>query len=146
MRWLTDTNILLRSVQAAHPMYVDVSRAVSMLFDRGDELHVIGQNLIEFWAVATRAIIENGLGLTITEAALELEKLKTTFTVLPDSADVLPLWEELVIRHQVRGKQSHDARLVAAMKVYNLTHLLTYNTSDFKRYSEITIVDPAFVK
>jgi len=127
-------------------MYVDVSRAVSMLFDRGDELHVIGQNLIEFWAVATRAIIENGLGLTITEAALELEKLKTTFTVLPDSADVLPLWEELVIRHQVRGKQSHDARLVAAMKVYNLTHLLTYNTSDFKRYSEITIVDPAFVK
>jgi len=117
-----------------------------MLFDRGDELHVIGQNLIEFWAVATRAIIENGLGLTITEAALELEKLKTTFTVLPDSADVLPLWEELVIKHQVRGKQSHDARLVAAMKVYNLTHLLTYNTSDFKRYSEITIVDPAFVK
>ena len=38
MRWLTDSNILLRSVQAAHPMYIDVSRAVSMLFDRGDEL------------------------------------------------------------------------------------------------------------
>ena len=127
-------------------MYVDVSRAVSMLFDRGDELHVIGQNLIEFWAVATRAIIENGLGLTITEAALELEKLKTTFTVLPDSADVLPLWEELVIKHQVRGKQSHDARLVAAMKVYNLTHLLTFNTTDFKRYLGITVVDPASVK
>jgi len=127
-------------------MYIDVSRAVSMLFDRGDELHVIGQNLIEFWAVATRAIIENGLGLTITEAALELEKLKTTFTVLPDSADVLPLWEELVIKHQVRGKQSHDARLVAAMKVYNLTHLLTFNTTDFKRYDGIIVVDPAFVK
>src|SRR6266481_3136547 len=127
-------------------MYIDVSRAVSMLFDRGDELHVIGQNLIEFWAVATRAIIENGLGLTITEAALELEKLKTTFTVLPDSADVLPLWEELVIKHQVRGKQSHDARLVAAMKVYNLTHLLTFNTTDFKRYDGIIVVDPASVK
>ena len=126
-------------------MYVDVSRAVSMLFDRGDELHVIGQNLIEFWAVATRAINENGLGLAITEAALELDKLKTTFTVLPDLADVLPLWEELVVQHHVRGKQSHDARLVAAMKVYNLSHLLTFNTTDFKRYDGITVVSPASV-
>ena len=126
-------------------MYIDVSRAVSMLFDRGDELHVIGQNLIEFWAVATRSINENGLGLTVTEAALELKKLKTTFTVLPDSADVLPVWEELVVRHLVRGKQAHDARLVAAMNVHNLTHLLTFDTGDFKRYDGITVVSPASV-
>ena len=127
-------------------MYVDVSRAVSMLFDRGDELHVIGQNLIEFWAVATRAINENGLGLTITEAALELKKLKTTFTVLPDSADILPLWEELVVRHLVRGKQAHDARLVAAMSVHKLTHLLTFNTTDFKRFTWITVISPTDVR
>jgi len=127
-------------------MYVDVSRAVSMLFDRGDELHVIGQNLIEFWAVATRTINENGLGLTVTEAALELTKLKTTFTVLPDSADVLPLWEELVVRHQVRGKQAHDTRLVAAMNVHKLTHLLTFNTTDFKRFTGITVISPTDVR
>ena len=126
-------------------MYIDVSRAVSMLFDRGDELHVIGQNLIEFWAVATRTINENGLGLTVTEAALELTKLKTTFTVLPDSADVLPLWEELVVRHQVRGKQAHDTRLVAAMNVHKLTHLLTFNTTDFKRFTGITVISPTDV-
>ena len=120
-------------------MYIDVSRAVSMLFDRGDELHVIGQNLIEFWAVATRSINENGLGLTVTEAALELKKLETTFTVLPDSADVLPLWEELVVRHLVRGKQSHDARLVAAMNVYNLTHLLTFNTTTSSVTTELLL-------
>ncbi len=126
-------------------MYIDVSRAVSMLFDRGDELQVVGQNLIEFWAVATRAINENGLGLTVAEAALELKKLKTTFTVLPDSADILPLWEELVVRHLVRGKQAHDARLVAAMNVHNLTHLLTFDTGDFKRYDGITVVSPASV-
>jgi len=116
-----------------------------MLFDRGDELQVVGQNLIEFWAVATRAINENGLGLTVAEAALELKKLKTTFTVLPDSADILPLWEELVVRHLVRGKQAHDARLVAAMNVHNLTHLLTFDTGDFKRYDGITVVSPASV-
>jgi len=142
VKWLADTNILLRSVQAAHPMYGDVSRAVDILFDRGDDIHIIGQNLIEFWAVATRPITENGLGFTITGAAVELTKLKATFTLLPDTADVLPLWEELVVRYEVRGKQSHDARLVAAMNAHNLTHLLTFDQSDFKRFSEITVVNP----
>lgn len=123
-------------------MYGDVSRAVDILFDRGDDIHIIGQNLIEFWAVATRTIPENGLGFTITGAAAELTKLKATFTLLPDTADVLPLWEELVVRYQVRGKQSHDARLVAAMNAHNLTHLLTFDQSDFKRFSEITVVNP----
>ena len=142
MKWLADTNILLRSVQAAHPMYADVSRAVDILFDRGNDIHIIGQNLIEFWAVATRPITENGLGFTITGAAVELTKLKATFTLLPDTADILPLWEELVIRYEVRGKQSHDARLVAAMNAHNLTHLLTFDQSDFKPFSEIRVVNP----
>jgi predicted nucleic acid-binding protein len=117
-------------------------RAVNILFDRGDDIHIIGQNLIEFWAVATRPITENGLGFTITGAAVELTKLKATFTLLPDTANVLPLWEELVVRYEVRGKQSHDARLVAEMKAHNLTHLLTFDQSDFKRFSEITVVNP----
>jgi len=142
VKWLADTNILLRSVQATHPMYGDVSRAVDILFDRGDDIHIIGQNLIEFWAVATRPITENGLGFTITGAAVELTKLKATFTLLPDTADVLLLWEELVVRYEVRGKQSHDARLVAAMNAHNLTHLLTFDQRDFKRFSEISVVNP----
>ena len=141
MRWLADTNILLRSVQAPHPTYDTVSRAVSILFDRED-LHITAQNLIEFWAVATRPITENGLGLTLTETAVELTKLKATFTVLPDTADVLPIWEELVVRYEVRGKQSHDARLVAAMKAHHLTHLLTFNDRHFQRFDEITVVNP----
>ena len=40
------------------------------------------------------------------------------------------------------GKQAHDARLVAAMIAHRLTHLLTFNTDDFKRFSEITVVAP----
>jgi predicted nucleic acid-binding protein len=42
----------------------------------------------------------------------------------------------------VSGRQVHDARLVAAMKVHNVTHLLTFNTDDFKRFSEIMVVNP----
>jgi hypothetical protein len=48
-----------------------------------------------------------------------------------------------MIGNQVTGKSGHDARLVAAMVVHGLTHLLTFNTSHFARYSGITVLDPA---
>lgn len=123
-------------------MYDDVARSVSILATRRDELHVVAQNLIEFWAVATRPIIDNGLGLTVAQAEQELTKLKALFTILPDTADILSEWERLVIKHQVLGKQAHDARLVAAMSVHNLTNLLTFNDGDFKRFTEIIVVNP----
>jgi hypothetical protein len=37
---------------------------------------------------------------------------------------------------------AHDARLVAAMIVHGVTHLLTFNGADFARYSGIRITDP----
>lgn len=123
-------------------MYGDVARSVSILAIRRDKLHVIAQNLIEFWAVATRPIANNGLGLSIVQAEQELTKLKALFNILPDTAVILPEWERLVLQYQVIGKQSHDTRLVAAMKVHNLTHLLTFNDGDFKRFTAITVINP----
>ena len=142
MKSLADTNILLRSVQPSHPAYGEVDRVVSILLARGDQLCVLAQNLIEFWAVATRPIANNGLGLTISRTTQELAKLKGLFVILPDTADIFPEWEQLVIRHEVLGKQVYDTRLVAAMIVHDLTHLLTFNTDDFKRFTTITAVNP----
>lgn len=48
MRWLVDTNVLLRGAQASHPMYGVVSNAVEILKTRHDDVYVIGQNLVEF--------------------------------------------------------------------------------------------------
>jgi predicted nucleic acid-binding protein len=42
----------------------------------------------------------------------------------------------------VSGRKAHDARIVAAMRVYGLSHLVTFNTDDFKRYAGITVVHP----
>lgn len=126
-------------------MYGDTASAVNILLAREDGLFVIAQNLIEFWAVATRPIANNGLGLTIARATQELTKFKALFAILPDTAEILPEWEQLVVKHQVLGKQVYDARLVAAMRVHNLTHLLTFNTADFKRFSFISAVMPQAV-
>jgi predicted nucleic acid-binding protein len=62
--------------------------------------------------------------------------------LLPDGPPVYAAWRDLVAAHSVSGKQVHDARLVAAMMVHGVTHLLTLNTADFTRYREITAVHP----
>ena len=54
-----------------------------------------------------------------------------------------PEWRRLVVRHAVRGKQVHDARLVALMTAHGITHVLTLNAGDFGRFPGITEVAPA---
>ncbi len=45
------------------------------------------------------------------------------------------------------GVQVHDARLIAAMKVASVTHILTFNTIDFSRYGPegIIAIHPASI-
>ena len=40
------------------------------------------------------------------------------------------------------GKRTHDARIIAAMLAHGITHLLTFNPSDFAGISSITIIHP----
>lgn len=145
MKYLVDTNILLRLVQKNSPMHLDTQRAIVMLKKQGNFLCIIPQNIIEFWAVATRPLDKNGLGLSITQAEEESEKLKKIFILELDTPQIFTEWESLVIKYQVMGKQVHDARLVAAMLAHNITHLLTFNVDDFKRFSDIVVVDPRSV-
>jgi len=142
MKYLVDTNILLRLVQKNSPMHLDTQRAILTLKKQGEFLCIIPQNIIEFWAVATRPLDKNGLGLSITQAEEESEKLKKIFILELDTPQIFTEWESLVIKYQVMGKQVHDARLAAAMVAHNITHLLTFNVDDFKRFSDIVVVDP----
>ncbi|MBD1212589.1 MAG: PIN domain-containing protein [Dolichospermum circinale Clear-D4] len=142
MKCLVDTNILLRLVQKNSPMHLDTQRAILKLKKQGEFLCIIPQNIIEFWAVATRPLDKNGLGLSITQAEEESEKLKKIFILELDTPQIFTEWESLVIKYQVMGKQVHDARLAAAMVAHNITHLLTFNVDDFKRFSDIVVVDP----
>jgi hypothetical protein len=82
---LLDTNTLLRTLQPLHPQREIVRVAIKTLAARGHELHLVPQNLVELWVVATRPVSQNGLGLSTMEAAAELIRLKSMFPLLPDT-------------------------------------------------------------
>ncbi len=140
MAYLVDTNVLLRFADRSHPLHPTIRVAVRQLRQAGHELKVSTQNCIEFWNVATRPIAKNGFGLAPAETEPLLQLLEQLFPVLPDRADVYQEWRRLVVQFGVSGVQVHDARLVASMKVNTISHILTLNSADFKRYSTEGIV------
>jgi predicted nucleic acid-binding protein len=142
MPYLADTNVLLRWVQPHHALHSMVQAALNALRRQGESVYVTPQNLIEFWNAATRPANRNGFGFTPAEADRELIRLENLFLLAPDSPAIYPAWRRLVASVGVSGVQVHDARLVAAMEVHGLSHILTFNVTDFLRYPSVTVVHP----
>ena len=141
--YLADTNILLRFLLRNDPAYPAIRQAVRTLKTRGEQIVTTPQNMAEFWNVCTRPItVRGGLGLGVEATEMRLRLLERHFPVLPDSPVVYEKWKTLVLAHKVRGVNVHDARLVAAMMIHGVTHILTANVKDFQRYPDINVVSP----
>ena len=142
MDYLVDSNILLRHIEPRHPMHPEAVNAVTALLNAGESVYVIPQNISEFWNVCTRPLNKNGLGFTPAQTDLELKRIESLLTVLLDNAGIYPQWRQIVVKHAVSGVQVHDARIVAAMRAHGITHLVTFNQADFKRYTDIMVMTP----
>jgi predicted nucleic acid-binding protein len=142
LSYLLDTNILVRLVDRASAQHVAAVAAVASLLAQGHELYITAQTLIEFWSVATRPLSANGLGWDTTRIFAELNDIRSRFPLLDDTPGVFQNWLRLVSAEAVRGRQVHDARLVAVMEAHSITHLLTFNVNDFRRFATITVVHP----
>jgi len=145
MNYLIDTNILTRLAEPGHTMHQPAFDAVKRLTQQGHTLHVVPQNLYEFWVVCTRPINVNGLGKSAPEAIAELVSIKSLFLLAEDTPAIFGAWERLVTSIPILGKNAHDARLVAAMTVHGLSHLLTFNDKDFRSYPGMIATNPADV-
>ena len=143
--YLLDTNVWLRAVQREAPHHLLAVDALAAILVRGDEIFVTAQNLIEFWSVASRPSAANGLDWTVEAVRLEIDRVLAQFPLLDDTPAVFVHWLDLVSTHRVIGRRVHDARLVAVMLAYGISHLLTFNRDDFRQFSEIVIVEPAQV-
>ena len=142
---LVDSNVLLRLLQPAHVHYPVASSAITGLRQQSVDLCIVPQNLVEFWAVTTRPLAGNGLGMSPLRVADEIRRLRNLFRLLEGAVGIADAWEKLVTGHLVSGKQAHDAHLVAAMNVYKIRRLLTFNGDDFKRFGEIQVIVPMSV-
>lgn len=142
---LLDSNILIRWVQPDDPDYAVVKSALEAFARQKIVFCYTTQNLAEFWNACTRPVTRNGYGLTPAEADRRARLFEEKLRLLPDSLAVHQEWRRILVSANISGVQVHDARLVAAMRIYGVARLLTFNYRDFSRYDGIEAVDPRTV-
>jgi predicted nucleic acid-binding protein len=142
---LADTNLWLRSVDPGAAQHDVAKRAMKVLTLAGHEINLAPQILTEFWAVVTRPTDVNGMGWSTERAGSEVRQLWDCFPMLWEPPQSLALWLQLVERHDVKGKRTHDAKLAALMKAHDVKHLLTFNDAHFTSFPDVIVLDPVKV-
>jgi len=128
-----DTNILIYSSFPGAPFY-DAARArLSGLESDGILFWTSRQVLREILASTTRpgAIVPPPTLDALIQAVRQFE---AEFEIADKDAAVTAVLLDLLKSRKVHGKQIHDANIVATMRRYGISSLLTHNTADFTRY------------
>jgi len=136
-----DTNVLIYASLARSPLNLEAKGWLQRLSEQGAALWISRQVIREFLAAMTRSreLVEE----SPLEALLELARyLEAHFLVADDNPRVTAWLLQLMERIPIRGKQVHDANVVATMLAYDVPNLLTHNTADFARYSDLITLLP----
>jgi predicted nucleic acid-binding protein len=138
-RAFVDTNVLVYASRSTAHAYLQANTALAHLEGEGTELCVNRQVLREYLVTTTRPQAD-AASLALEVAVADVRRLIGIYTVLEDGPAVTKRLLELVARYPTRGKQVHDANLVATMLAHGVTRLLTFNAGDFRRFGALVEV------
>jgi len=142
MRVLVDTSVLVRLREQDNPLRWVCEQSIRQLRQQQHEMCLCTQMLIEFWSVATRPVEANGLGMSPEQAFEDCERFLRLATFLPEPEDIFDRWLHIVRQYAVKGKQVHNARLVAVAQAYGVGQILILNAQNFARYPEVSALLP----
>jgi predicted nucleic acid-binding protein len=131
---MLDTNVLLAATDEGRPEHRDAVTVVNDWAAGHTELCTSGQVLREYLAVATRPAGKNGLGLDLADALGNVRAIRERTVLLAEDAKVADRLLGLLADVECRGKQVHDANLVATMLVHGIRTVVTMNLEDFIRF------------
>lgn len=140
-RCMVDTNVLVYATIDEAPRCEEARQWMRHLQKQGVQLCTTLQVYREYLVVLTRGSIFERT-FTVTEALAALEALRPAFRELSPTSETFTALTHLVRRYEVRGKQVHDANIVAVMVTYGMDALATYNRGDFQRFEEVTLLTP----
>ena len=137
-----DTNVLVYASQKQSKFHTQAVTHLDQARQAGQTLWISRQVLREYLSVVTRPQSGQAL-LPMPLAISDVQTFERTFNVAEDTPDIFRRLTELLAQVPTGGKQVHDANLVATMLAHVITRLLTFNSSDLRRFSPLVeIVAP----
>ncbi len=77
---------------------------------------------------------------------LDINYFRKNFILIYENNISTDILYEIVNKYKVRGKQIHDANIVASMLANDIKFLFTHNVKDFDRYKELISIIPLEIK
>ncbi len=137
-----DTNVLLRAMIPSLNRHIDAEALLQRMWEDEVELWISRQVIREYLVQATHPTNVTP-PLSIDQVMSQMDIITTLFRIADETPAVTAQLFHLLKTYPTRGKQVHDANLVATMIVYGIPSLLTLNIADFTRFEgQITIVSP----
>jgi predicted nucleic acid-binding protein len=138
-----DTDVLVHWVMAGAPRHRAARRFIARELERGHQLGITQQVLMELVHVVTDARrFEHPLPMKPA-----IETAHTVWTA-PETAQVLPApgsFEracDLLVRHRLGRKRLLDTMLAAILQTAGIDRLATFNGADYRVFSFLEIVEP----
>lgn len=130
-----DTNVLVYSRIIEAPCHDVAGESLERVRLSNESLRISRQIIREYVSVVTRP--QTWLNPLSSEEVLEeIDWLVSLFDILEDGPAVTEWLITLLREVSVGGRQIHDANIIATMLAHGERKLLTFNTSDFRRYGD----------
>ena len=133
-RVMLDTNVLLAATDEGRAEHHDALTIFNEWAAGDTTLCTSGQILREYLAVATRPAEHKGLGLRPADAVSNVRAIQERTAFLAEDARVADRLQGLLADVECRGKQVHDANVIATMLAHGVGTVVTMNVEDFARF------------
>ncbi len=130
-----DTNLLVAYMNVDVPEHLNARTILDNAFQEAEPMRISRQVLREYLAVVTRPQSWSS-PVAMVDALDDVDRLIGAFEILEDGPEVTEALIALCREVPVGGRQIHDANIVATMLAHGERRLLTFNTADFRRYSD----------
>lgn len=135
-----DSNVLIYAAIRSSPFHQRARTMLAQLRDDRRPLWISRQILREYLAVLSRPQVFSSKPLSITQLVDDIHRLERLFCVAEETAECFTELLRILESVEVRGKQIHDANIVATMNVYGIKTLATHNVADFARFHDMLTV------
>ena len=138
---IIDANVLVYAMDADAPQHGASRALLEAARDTSVTLYVTSQILCEFYSIVTNAR-RVPKPRSPADALTALSGLLAFLQVLPVPTHAVEELLALLRRRPVSGGDIFDLQIVATMKVNGIQRIYTFNTDDFKAFSELQVLTP----
>ena len=130
-----DTNVLVYSRVPGATQHEAARDTLERASQVNEPLRISRQVVREYLSTLTRPQTWE-VSVTRDEALDDAARFLRSFEVLEDGPQVTDTLIALCREVTVNGRQIHDANIVATMLAHGERRLLTFNSTDFRRYGD----------